>query len=344
MNDTLFEGVVLVTGEHGTGKTTFALEAGNPNRTLFVEDDEKGAATVAQIRRDYQGLDGFTHVDFIDRIAGKRPLGIHLVGRNIIREIERGQYDVVVWDTWTRFASSCHAYVQAHRDKFRDSWPAMGRILGPMEWKEARLYEAELIAELQNKVPLVILVSHLKGQFINNVETGKRIPDVSKAVDRVCMLRLWLRHNPDPGVDTPVALVLKNFDRKVYREEIDRLRTVKLFPTKITPKPKEESLWDSLQRYWDNPAGLHEPTPDEIPNEFESSIVHGTLTEDQRLSWMAAIRQQQDAEKERERLELMEKKTEAVRLAEEEGLGFPQIALRLGVSVGEVATMLMEDE
>lgn len=346
MKDMLFEGTMHVTGEHGTGKTVLGLEAGDPNRTLFVDDDEKGRVTVAQIRRDYakQGVT-LAHEDFTRRIAGKRALGIHLEGRKIIRdEIKKGQYDAVVWDTWTRFAASCHAYVQTHPDEFRDPerWAAMGKIRAGEEYKEARLYEAELVAELQEKVPLVILISHLKNQYLNNAPTGKEIPATSKAIDRICVVRLWLRHNPDPKVDTPVALVLKNFGIQQYDPDIKRLRTVRIFPTKITPKPGERSLWDSMRRYYENPAGLRPPTADEIPNDFESSIVHGTLTEDQRLGWMMALKQQRDREEEEKQLEMMRKKSEVMRLSEEEGMSYSEISKELDLPVKNVVELLKE--
>jgi len=335
-----FTGVLLVTGEHGVGKTSFGLEAVSPSKTLFVDDDLKGGATVDQVRRD--NIKFGHYINLIDETSKMKALETHMHGLKIIESIKEGQYDAVIWDTWTRFASTCHAYVTTYPEKFRDNdkWAAMGKIRSGEEYKEAGLYEAELIAELQRKAKLVILISHLKNQYLNNAPTGKEIPAVSKAVARICNARLWLRHNPKSSV--PIGLVLKNMDRKVYDEERDVLRTVQILPTKITPLEHEKSLWDSINRYYDAPAGLRAPTHDEIPDDFESSIVQGTLTEDQRLSWLYAIKQERNREED-EALFVMEDNREQALEMREAGNSFLEIAKSLEMSVKDVVTMLKDE-
>jgi len=335
-----FTGVWLITGEHGVGKTSLGLEAVSPRKTLFVDDDLKGKATVAQVRRD--GIEFGKYVSFINETSKMKALETHMCGLEIIKSIKEDQYDSIIWDTWTRFASTCHAYVTSYPERFRDNdkWAAMGKIRAGEEYKEARLYEAELIAELQRKAKLVILVSHLKNQYLNNAPTGKQIPAISKAVDRVCNVRLWLRYNAKSNV--PIGLVLKNMDRKIYDEERDVLRTVQILPTKITPLPEEKSLWDSINRYYDNPAGLRASTPDEIPDDFESSIVQGTLTEDQRLSWLYAIKNERDREEE-EVLFTMESNRERALEMREDGNSFLEIAKTLEMNVKDVVAMLKDE-
>lgn len=341
MNVPLISGVILVTGEHGTGKTTLALESGSPSGMWFVDDDLKGNATVKQIRSD--GVEFGRYINFIEETQGMKALDVHMKGLEIIEKIESNGADVVVWDTWTRFASSCHAYVVAHPNKFRDpdNWAAMGKIRSGEEYKEARLYEADLISRLQSKARLVVLVSHLKNQYLNNAPTGKEIPAVSKAVDRVCNLRLWLRHNPESH--TPIGLVLKNIDRKIYDPDLDRLRTVKILPTKITPQEAERSLWDAIYRYYNDPAGLREPLAHEIPDNFESSIVEGTLTEDQRLSWLYAIRQERERAEEEEMIRALESRARA-REMKEEGASFAEISKALDIPIKQAVQILREED
>lgn len=332
-----FTGVWFITGEHGVGKTSVGLEAVSPSKTLFVDDDLKGGATIDQIRRDEIKFGRYVNV--IEETSKMKSLETHMYGLELIKSIKEGDYDGIVWDTWTRFASTCHSFVTTYPEKFRESggWAAMGKIRSGEKYKEARLYEAELIAELQRKAKLVILISHLKNQYLNNAPTGKQIPAVSKAVARVCNVRLWLRHNPRSGV--PIALVLKNMDRKVYDEERDVLRTVQILPTKIAPLPSETSLWDSINRYYDSPAGLRAPTSDEIPDDFESSIVQGTLTEDQRLSWLYAIKQEKSREAEGLLFTIEDNREEATSMRES-GKSFLEIAKALDMSVKDVVLML----
>jgi len=332
-----FTGVVLVTGEHGVGKTSFGLEAGPPAKMLFVDNDLKGRSTVDQIRTDEFPFGRY--VDMIGLTAGKKALDSHTIGLKMIDSIEPDAFEVIMWDTWPEFASTCYDYVSAHPGEFRDpdNWAAMGKIRKGEEYKEARFYEASLISRLHKLAPLVILVSHLKNQYLNNAPTGKEIPAVSKAVDRVCNMRLWLRHNPAGTV--PIGLVLKNIDRKEYDASLDRLRTVQILPTRITPQPGETSLWDAIHRYYEAPAGLRAPLSHEIPDDFENSIVQGTLTEDQRLSWLYAIKQERDREAE-ELAMSMEENGARAREMQAEGATFPQIAKELSLTIGQVVEML----
>jgi hypothetical protein len=330
-------GTIMVTGEHGTGKTSFSLEACDPSRTIFIDDDLKGRASINQIRAD--DIEFGRYIDFIEETKGMRRLDIHKKGKLLIESITPGEFDCAIWDTWTRFEETCHSYVQAYPDEFRqpDGWAAMGKIRSGEEYKEARSYEARLIAELQRKVPLVILVSHLKNHYANNVQTGKQIPAVSPAVLRVCSLRLWIRHNPAGG--TPIGLVLKNIDRKVL--ENGRLRTLQILPKKITPLETEHSLWESIERYYNDPVGLRKPVANEIPDDFEMSLIDGTLTEDQRLSWLYALKTQKEEEQEEELL-VRENIRETWETGEYESK--KDLADYLGVPLKEVLAALREGE
>lgn len=330
-----FTGTILVTGEHGVGKTSFALEAKDPARTLFIDDDLKGRATVNQINQDE--IKFGKYVDFIGLTKGMRRIDIHNAGLKLIKELEVGQFDSVIWDTWTRFEETFHSYVQANPLEFRqaDGWAAMGKIRSGEEYKEARAYEARVIAELQSKVPLVILVSHLKNYYVNNAQTGKQIPAISPAVLRVCSLRLWLRHNP-LGT-TPIGLVLKNIDKKEVVN--NRLRTIQILPKKLTPMDGESSLWDSIERYYNDPIGSRPPTADETPDDFEMSLIDGTLTPDQRLSWLHALKAQKEEAEEEALIQ-----TESIRESWESGEfeSKSELAKTLGVPMRDVLAALRE--
>ena len=336
------KGVVLITGEHGVGKTRAAVEAADPKKTLLIDDDEKGRETVRRIQED--GYEFGRYVNFIDRIKNKKPVQIHEEGLKLIDEIPVGKYDNIIWDTWTRFAGTCAAWVQSHNELFRDRWAAMGKIKSGEEYKEARLYEAELISRLHQKAPLVILVSHLKNQYLNNVQTGKQIPATSKAVDSVCNLRLWLKHNPHST--TPIALVLKNIEKNKMVN--GRLRTVQVLPMKVTPLDNknvfEMSIWDAVERYIENPIGNRKPNKDEVPDDFEMSIIHGTLTEDQRLSWLYALKEKKREEEEEQLLLEQQKRSKAVKLFNDGLTNYQQIAKQVNAPITDVIAWIEQSQ
>lgn len=272
-------GIVQVIGEHDTGKTTFCLEAGaHPNRTLFVDDDVKGRATVQELRAggypfgDYWDLvelkRGRTEIEFFDAVLDK------------IQSIEAGSLDLIIWDTWAGFQSTFKSVIETRPQEFRQKWSARGDIKGAQQWNEAEKLEAAVLHRLQLLAGTVLVASHTKPAYIENKAVpGKTIPASDKAIRRVSRMRLWLRHNPSSPV--PVALVLKRLDQKIYVPDVG-IRTVSVLPRKLTPADTDRSLWDTIKRYIQDPISDRELRPEEIPTAHEISILENTLTPDQR--------------------------------------------------------------
>lgn len=280
----LTRGIIHVTGEHDTGKTSFALECGaHPSKICMVDDDVKGRGTIEQLTAS--GLTFGAYHDFVSLTKKGTELDRHNFGLSIIDSIKEGQFDVIIWDTWTRMGRTCHKVILENPSRFRKHWAKMGKIKGAEQWQEAADYEAALIAAMAQKAPLIILVTHLRDHYRNNVKTGKLIPASSKTLNRVPNMRLWLRHNPHSPV--PIGLLLKRLDVKKMTDQ--GLRTVCVTPRRITPMPGEQSLWDAIARYLDSPVGDRELTPEEQPTSYELSILDGTLTEDQKLAWRAGV-------------------------------------------------------
>jgi len=296
----LITGVVHITGPHDVGKTTLALESGaHPSRICIVDDDSKARSTVDQILRDMPDAESITYINFITETAGLSQLQVYDKGSEIIDRIEKGKYDIILWDTWSRYASTMKAHVRKNSLRFREAkdWAGRGDMKGAQEWKEAQGLEATKISLLEEKAPLVFLITHLKNQYIDNKRTGKDIPDASRTIGRIPRLRLWLLRNPS-GSPVPIALVLKRVDKKIWVDG-KGLRTIAVLPEKINPNiqlpeedgvtPDDRSLWDTIGRYMKHPFGLRDPLPMEIPDKFERSVIDGTLTEDLKRMWMLRL-------------------------------------------------------
>lgn len=333
----LLSGIIHVTGEPDSGKTTFALECGaHPKDIWFLDDDVKGRAVVQQL------LDSGVQFGRYDDLAalrrGKRELEFHEACLGLIDSVPPGRYEAVIWDTWSAFAKTCHDWVVAHPDRFRQNWAALGSVKGAQQWQEARRYEAELLHRLAEKVKLVIVVTHLKDHVLNNIRTGKKIPDSSVALERVAVMRLWLRRNPASPV--PIALVLKRIDRKMVTPE--GIRTVAVLPPKITPRPGERSLWDSIRRYWNEPVGDRPLQPDEIPDEWELSIIRGTLTPDQQRVFELMLRAGVGPDEETLALIADNDPAQKARELREQGKTLAEIAAILQIPVPDVLKLLEE--
>lgn len=353
----LIRGIIQVTGEPDVGKTTFALECGaDPSRICFFDADVKGRATVDQLLSS--GIRFGIYHDLNTLAEGRREVEFFLAVKGLIDAIKPDQYDAIIFDTWGRFGKCFHPYVLANPSEFKLKWSPSGRIKGAEQWQEAQQYEARILNHLGTLSPVVIIVSHLKDHYLNSAKTGKQVPASSRTFDRVPRFRIWLRHNPSSPV--PIGLVLKRIDKKEYVQGVG-LRTVSVLPRKIVPKEGERSLWDSIARYFKAPVGTREPTEDEMPNDFEMSILDGTLTKEQRYTLELMLKAGAVETAEEEPIEGMEEESDAnilyvERMREEgasesyiahslkeQGLSYPEIKSAMGLeSVPEASRLVRE--
>lgn len=270
-------GIIHLTGEHDTGKTLAALGLAHPSKTAFFHDDVKKPAID-------QSEFGF----WCDVASQQlKTLELYKFIWQQIAKIPKSVNEAIIFDTWTEFGKSIRYYAKANPYEFREkeTFAPNGTIRNMEQWGEAHKVEAKMIAKLSSRFNKVILVSHLKEQNIGGAKTGKEIPDAGKSLDRVCNMRLWLRHNQDSGV--PVALVLK---RIAKAQVVDSgVVPINVLPRRIKPLPEEQSIWQAVDRYWQDPVGNRKPKQDEEPNEFELSILDGILTPDQKEVWRANL-------------------------------------------------------
>lgn len=266
----LFDGIIHVTGEPDTGKTTFAIESGSvPEKIDFFDDDIKGES----INRSLN-FGGYHNLVELGR--NKDEIAFHEAVIKLINEIPDNRFDTIVFDGFSRFENTFHPYVVKNPSKFRTNWSPNGAIKGAQMWQTAFEYEADVLNRLQSKANLVIITTHLKQYTVNGVRVeGKFVPDCKKPLIQKAQLRLWLRHNPD-GSPYPIGLVLKRIAKRTVVPG-KGIRTVSVLPRKVTP-----CTWDKINEYWDNPIGDREPVENEIPNPFELSLIDGHLTEDQK--------------------------------------------------------------
>lgn len=278
----LFSGIVNVCGESDVGKTTFALGTGAmPERILFIDDDVKGQAIVRDLTA--AGYPLGKYVNLVSATEGMRELEFHTYCIDMIDAIEPGMYDVIVWDTFTRFEKSFHPWVLTHMKDFRDQWSPSGVIKGSEVWIEAQKYESTVLDKLQTKAPLVIVVSHMKDENRNGVRTGKRIPDCMKPVIQKSTLRILFRHSENSSA-IPTGLVLKRVGKRIVTG--NGIET-----TNVLPRRVENLDWNKIREFWSNPIGNAVPTKEQTPNQFEMSLLDSSvLTNDQRLVMQLALK------------------------------------------------------
>lgn len=291
------KGTIAVIGNYGTGKTTFTLECGyQPKDITFINDDVKMV-----------GIDGFKHyVDLVADSEGLKILELHQHCLELIDKLPESK--VIIWDTWTRFQTTFPAYVKANPNQFRDAreYSAMGKIKSAEQYNDAYQYEGQILTRLRNKCELLILTFHTKQHYENNVAiVGKQAPGHDKAITKYSDLRIWLIANPNSSV--PSGIVLKNIGK--YTVTKDGIQTLQVLPQKLY-----ECNWKSIKAYYDNPIGNRETDELERPNEFELSLIEGSLTvEEKRLYEVSArLVEQQNENEEMETIAAMNEQAKAI--------------------------------
>jgi len=329
----LFSGIVNVCGESDVGKTTFALESGAmPDRIMFIDDDVKGQAIANDMAK--AGTPFGRYVNLVEETNGMKETEFHKFCVDMINQIEPGKYDVIIWDTFTRFEKSFHPWVLTHQGDFRERWSPSGIIHGSEIWITAQQYESQMLDMLQSKAPLVIVTSHMKDENINGIKTGKRIPDCMKPVIIKSTLRIMLRHSDD-GSSIPTGLVLKRIAKRVVTE--NGIRTASVLPRKVA-----NLNWEKMRELWENPVGNRALLPSEMPNEFEMSLLDSSvLTDDQRLVMQLSLKgsdSSRDSDEE-DGTALMKADMQSMK---EAGKTYVDIAAAYNVSVKDVIEVLKQ--
>ena len=93
------EGLIHVTGEPDTGKTTFAYTAGPPPKKIaFFDNDIKGKAV-------HEDLEFGLYVNLVREFTlGKqyKPINFFEMVMRRLEEVEEGKFDLLVFDNWTQ--------------------------------------------------------------------------------------------------------------------------------------------------------------------------------------------------------------------------------------------------
>lgn len=277
MGKLLFPGIFHVTGEPDTGKTWFALHCGaEPKEIAFIDDDLKTLAIARQLEE--RGTP-FALYENLTQAKDVKELDLNKHCETLIEKMTKIKPRVIIWDTWTRFQQTFRTVVQTNPLKFRNIYSSMGKIKGAEQNLAALMQESQTIARLGEIAEQVFLITHLKSAYKGGVPTGGERPAASNALQQKANFRLFLKHNPDGPA--PIGLVLK----RISKIADGTFGLVNVLPRKVVP-----CTWEKIAEYWANPIGDRQPTPEEMPDEYEIAILDDTLSPDEKMVMEAYIR------------------------------------------------------
>lgn len=292
-----FRGIIELVSDHDVGKTVAGLGTVYPyKKTIFVDDDVKGDGTVRQMRDQGVEFEDYINLGKMRTEIGDTPTPTQLLQNIVfptIEKITQKHHEVIIWDTWRIVYQSARGHVEKNQDKFRDvvKWQGNSVMIQGLISKVARMIEQAQLNKLREACDLLIITHHMKDNYQKNVVVG-RIPESSATFSEVANMRIWLRRNPSAKV--PIMLFLKRPNQpKVIKGE---MRFVNIVPMKIIPTAKDQSIWDAIKRYEDDPIESREPTANEKPSEEEMALISGTLSSEQKSYLMEMLKYQSDTE------------------------------------------------
>ena len=271
----LLNGMMVIQGEDGVGKTTLAVMASdNPKKIAYLDADYgKGEAVVGDLGIGH-------HIRVAEEAAAKKMNDVeyHRYVMNQIENLPDG-LDTIVYDNPTRLGYGAHNYVKSGDRRYRESYAPMGQIKAAQIWQDTKkVHFPDLYALMRSKARLVIWCSHMKPERDDaGVATGGLEPDYDSSLRKGAEFIVYLMRNTRRESVQPVGLVIKHPKGKI---NLKTREIVRVFPDRIDPMN-----WNKIAEYLKNPYGARskeEREEFERPDEYESSIIHGSLSPEQR--------------------------------------------------------------
>lgn len=325
------KGLIHVTGEPDTGKTTFALTVPGvqPSQIIFFDDDSKTQSLADNFVDAGAPLGLYVNLQRETNRAMKPLEFYNLVTQWLEKAKKVENPQVLIFDNFARMESAVRAYSMSIMLKISDLTEGQIRGMSQMTWRYTWDVYAQFLDLLQQVAPLVIIITHVREKYMGNTKSGLLEAQGQKPLVERANLRVWTRHNP--AGPAPIGLILKRIQKMVVTP--DGLSPVNVLPRKVNP-----CTWARIVEYMNNPVGDNPPTADQMPNEFELSILDGTLTADQKDSLRIARKMMED-----EVIDLAvidDPKAIEARGYASAGLKPPAIAARMEITVPEVLELL----
>lgn len=278
-------GLYHLTGEPDSGKTTMALTCGIPvQNMLFLDNDMKTQRISDNLSKSGKGFGKYVNLPREMRVRNlKNPLQFYEMVMEIL-EKDKKQHECIIFDEWTRIEDGIRAKSMSIMKDISPLTENQIRAMTQVTWVYTHQFYAQVLDTLMTYAPTVFIITHIREKYMNNKKTGIYEARGQRPLIEKANMRLWLRHNADPADGgAPIGLVLKRIS-KFDTDEEGILRPINVLPLRIKP-----CTWDKIDSYFENPIGNRKPTTDELPDQFEQSVLHGILTEDQKHALELAI-------------------------------------------------------
>lgn len=277
-------GIIHVTGEPDTGKTTFAITVPGvqPGDIIFIDDDVKTRSVAKQFEQS--GVKFGYYVDMKERCVREKIMKpvefFNLVDRTILPEAEKAVKEarVLVWDNWSpRMEEAIRAKFLTEIEKRTDITAAQAKSMSMLTWTPNYEFYSQFLDRLLQIAPMVFIITHVKDKYLGMSKTGQLEARGQRPLVERPSFRVWTRHNADPADGgAPIGLVLKRISSYIVTPERG-IQAVNVLPRRVKPL-----TWEKIAEYMHSPIGTRKLSTDENLTDFERSILDGELTPDQK--------------------------------------------------------------
>lgn len=227
------KGLVHVTGDVDTGKTTFSLTTGcPPERIAFFDDDLKTQSIADSFEAQGNPFGFYFNLTREFAQSGEtKPKALHDMVLAEMKKLakNREKYDILVFDNFSRMEGGIRDHSLSIMTKISNLTPGQIKGMSQLTWPYTYNYYAEMLDFMLSIAPLVFIITHVRDKYIGNVKTSAREPRGQRPLTEKSSFRVWLRHNPDS--EAPIGLVLK----RMVAIDAKTMAPVSIFPRKIKP-------------------------------------------------------------------------------------------------------------
>ena len=297
-------GVIVIAGARGVGKTTLACEYAPPSKIdrVFYHGSERSANRFRQQLIE-NGLDFGHYSELSTRFADlptdediltslskgqipwrtdkQKSMMVELfeyIMDDLDKNLKPGQFDVYISDTIALWESSMVAWADEHSAQLGVSGNSIKGSPRGEYWTAGyyMLYDQLFEAIFKRGVQTIILTTHLKKATEGKKPIpGKVVPGGKPWLSKQTSLALWLvseGKNPDGA---PAGLILKE---RMGRTEVvdDKWVTRRTLPRRIP-----HCTWEDVRNYMRNPANLAEPAEGERFSDYEKDMISEMLNDAQ---------------------------------------------------------------
>jgi len=297
-------GVIVIAGARGVGKTTLACEyappskisrvfyhgserSGNRFRQQLIENDldfgyhSELSSRFADLPSDEDIIASLSKNEIPWRTSKQKSSMIELfefIMDDLNNNLQKGAFDVYIHDTIALWESSMIAWADEHSKELGVSGNSVKGSKGGEYWTAGYyvLYDQLFEAIFKRGVETIILTTHLKKATEGRKQIpGKVVPGGKPWLNKQTSLAIWLVNEGSNPDGAPAGLVLKE---RLGRTEVlnDEWVTRRTLPRRIP-----HCSWKDIRNYMENPANLAEPADGERFSPREVEMISPMATDKQ---------------------------------------------------------------